>query len=105
MATAGHVRPGGLTTSAEKTWTRVRGTLRIIAARVAQRTAFRDVADPSTPTTTPEFVVRLDISLSFSSPQNVARLMPMTLNGRTPRIRSHWSLTRVVIWPFSAAEL
>jgi hypothetical protein len=39
------------------TWTKVSGTLRIVASRVAHRTAFWEYDDPSTPTRTPKSLI------------------------------------------------
>ncbi|KMV15443.1 hypothetical protein ACT16_22850 [Mycobacterium heckeshornense] len=54
---------GGQMASLLETCTMVNRTFRIVASRVAHRTAMVDDADPSTPTMTPGCVPRLDFTV------------------------------------------
>ena len=65
IGAAGHASDDELAAGVWTTFTRVSRILRIIASRVAHRTASLEDGDPSTPTTTPGCVLRPDISPSF----------------------------------------
>jgi hypothetical protein len=89
------------------------GTWRITASCATPRTVLDDDADQSTLTTTPGYVMRLDISLLFLRAPDAASVMPMTLDGGVVRVRKHWSPTgqpyspseRETVCPFGVATV
>ena len=76
----------------------------MIASRAAHRTAIVEDADPSTPTTTPEYVLSADIPLSFPVGMPCVRGRDVA-DARRSAISGQEALvpTGVAIRPFGAA--